>query len=70
MEEFAKLYPARWGRPSIPLEQLLRSLPLQAFYGHRPERQLMERMGFDRLFRRFVGLGWTVRLPKLLAGTR
>lgn len=45
------------GRPSIPPEQLLRALLLQAFYGLRSERQLMERMEFDLLFRWFVGLG-------------
>jgi transposase len=48
---------ARTGRPSIPPEQLLRALLLQAFYGLRSERQLMERMEFDLLFRWFVGLG-------------
>jgi len=30
---------------------------LQAFYGVRSERQLMERMEFDLLFRWFVGFG-------------
>lgn len=30
---------------------------LQAFYGVRSERHLMERMEFDLLFRWFVGLG-------------
>src|SRR5512132_2441854 len=53
---FHELY-ARIGRPSIPPEQLLRALLLQAFYSMRSERQLMERMGFDLLFRWFVGLG-------------
>ena len=53
---FDGLY-ARTGRPSIPPEQLLRALLLQAFYGLRSERQLMERMEFDLLFRWFVGLG-------------
>lgn len=48
---------ARIGRPSIPPEQLLRALLLQAFYGLRSERQLMERLDFDLLFRWFVGLG-------------
>jgi len=43
-EEFAKRYPERIGRPSIPPERLLRALLLQAFYGLRSERQLMERM--------------------------
>ena len=53
---FAGLY-ARVGRPSIPPEQLLRALLLQAFYSIRSERQLMERLDFDLLFRWFVGLG-------------
>jgi IS5 family transposase len=35
----------------------LRALLLQAFYGVRSERQLMERLDFDLLFRWFVGLG-------------
>jgi transposase len=55
--DFAALYPARLGRPSIPPERLLRGMLLQAFYGIRSERQLMERMEFDLLFRWFVGLG-------------
>ena len=53
---FRDLY-ARIGRPSIPPEQLLRALLLQAFYSIRSERQLMERLEFDLLFRWFVGLG-------------
>jgi len=56
-KEFGVLYPARLGRPSIPPERLLRAMLLQAFYGIRSERQLMERMEFDLLFRWFVGLG-------------
>ena len=55
--EFAALYPARLGRPSIPPERLLRAMLLQTFYGIRSERQLMERIEFDLLFRWFVGLG-------------
>lgn len=35
----------------------MRATLLQAFYGVRSERQLMERMEFDLLFRWFVGLG-------------
>ena len=54
--DFASLYPPRLGRPSIPPERLLRAMLLQAFYGIRSERQLMERMEFDLLFRWFVGL--------------
>jgi transposase len=55
--DFAALYPPRLGRPSIAPERLLRAMLLQAFYGIRSERQLMERMEFDLLFRWFVGLG-------------
>lgn len=55
--DFGALYPPRLGRPSIPPERLLRAMLLQAFYGIRSERQLMERMEFDLLFRWFVGLG-------------
>src|SRR5579863_10330586 len=54
--EFAALY-ARMGRPSIPPEKLLRAMLLQAFYSIRSERQLMERLEFDLLFRWFVGVG-------------
>ena len=53
---FSKLY-SRMGRPSIPPERLLRALLLQAFYSIRSERQLVERIEFDLLFRWFVGLG-------------
>jgi transposase len=56
-EEFSKLYSARMGRPSIAPEMLLRAMLLQAFYSIRSERQLMERLEFDLLFRWFVGLG-------------
>ncbi len=38
--EFEKLY-AKFGRPSIAPEKLLRALLLQAFYSVRSERQLM-----------------------------
>ena len=54
--EFASLY-SPIGRPSIPPEKLLRAMLLQAFYSIRSERQLMERLEFDLLFRWFVGLG-------------
>ena len=45
------------GRPSIAPEKLLRAMLLQAFYSIRSERQLMERLEFDLLFRWFVVLG-------------
>jgi transposase len=54
--EFSAMY-SRLGRPSIPPEKLLRAMLLQAFYSIRSERQLMERLEFDLLFRWFVGLG-------------
>jgi transposase len=44
------------GRPSIPPEKLLRALLLQAFYSVRSERQLMEQLAYNLLFRWFVGL--------------
>jgi transposase len=53
--EFEKLY-AKLGRPSIPPEKLLRALLLQAFYSVRSERQLMEQLDYNLLFRWFVGL--------------
>ncbi len=54
--EIASLYSGT-GRPSIAPERLLRAMLLQAFYSVRSERQLMERIEFDLLFRWFVGLG-------------
>jgi transposase len=53
--EFDRLY-ARVGRPGIAPEKLLRALLLQAFYSIRSERQLMEQIGYNLLFRWFVGL--------------
>jgi transposase len=53
--DFNRLY-ARDGRPSIPPERLLRALLLQAFYTVRSERQLMEHLDYNLLFRWFVGL--------------
>jgi len=44
------------GRPSIPPERLLRASLLQLLYSIRSERQLVERVEFDMLFRWFVGL--------------
>jgi transposase len=50
-----RLY-ANEGRPSIPPEQLLSALLLQVFYGIRSERQLMEQLDYNLLYRWFVGL--------------
>ena len=52
---FDRLY-SDIGRPSIPPEKLLRTLLLQAFYSVRSERQLMEQVDYNLLFRWFVGL--------------
>src|SRR6266540_6659155 len=74
---FAALY-AESGRPSIPPEQLLRALLLQVLYPIRSERQLMEQLDYNLLFRWFVGLGmddavwspttFTKNRDRLLAG--
>ncbi len=60
-ERFASLY-SPTGRPSVPPEQLLRALLLQAFYTIRSERQLMEQLEFNLLYRWFVGLGMDDRV--------
>ncbi|HEX5847432.1 MAG TPA: IS5 family transposase [Rhodoplanes sp.] len=54
--DFAALY-SRMGRPSTAPERLLRAMLPQALYSIRSERQLMERLEYDLLFRWFVGLG-------------
>ena len=52
---FETLY-SRVGRPSIPPEKLLRAQLLQVLYTVRSERQLMEQLDYNLLFRWFVGL--------------
>lgn len=74
---FGTLY-INFGRPSIPPEKLLRALLLQALYTIRSERQLMEQLDYNLLFRWFVGLGmddpvwvpttFTKNRDRLLAG--
>ena len=54
--EFAQLYAAE-GRPSIPPERLMRASLIQILFSVRSERQLMEQMQYNLLFRWFVGLG-------------
>src|SRR5215471_14673058 len=54
--EFARIYSDK-GRPSIAPERLLRALLLQTFYTIRSERQLMEQLDYNLLYRWFVGLG-------------
>jgi transposase len=52
---FDALY-ARRGRPSIAPERLIRALLLQVLYSIRSERQLMEQINYNLLYRWFVGL--------------
>jgi transposase len=54
--EFDQYY-SEFGRVSIPPEMLLRAQFLQIFYSIRSERQLVERIDYDLLFRGFVGMG-------------
>jgi len=75
--QFDALY-ARTGRPSIAPERLLRALLLQLLYSVRSERQLMEQLDYNLLFRWFVGLNmddavwdatvFTKNRERLLAG--
>jgi transposase len=53
--DLEKLY-AKKGRPSIAPERLLRAQLLMALYSIRSERQLMEQLNYNMLFRWFVGL--------------
>ena len=74
---FEALY-AKTGRPSIAPERLLRALLLQVLYTVRSERQLMEQLDYNLLFRWFVGLNaddpvwdatvFTKNRDRLLAG--
>lgn len=52
---FTRMYAAT-GRGSIPPEQLLRALLLQVLYTIRSERQLIEQLDYNLLYRWFVGL--------------
>ena len=53
--DFERLY-SKIGRPSIPPETLLRALLLQDPYSVRSERQLMEQLDYNLMFRWFVGM--------------
>src|SRR4051812_46987896 len=74
---FALMY-SDIGRPSVPPEKLLRALLLQVLYSIRSERQLMEQLDYNLLFRWFVGLNmddavwsattFTKNRDRLLAG--
>jgi transposase len=77
--ELDRLYAKRMGRPSIPPERLLRALLLQVLYTVRSERQLMEQLDYNLLYRWFVGLDledevwdatvFTKNRQRLLAGS-
>lgn len=53
--DFARAY-SRLGRPSIPPEMLLKALLLQALYSIRSERQLIEQIQMNLLYRWFLDL--------------
>jgi transposase len=53
--DFSGMY-AKTGRPSVPPEQMLRALLIQVLFSVRSERQLMEQLNYNLLFRWFVGL--------------
>src|ERR1700689_914224 len=53
--ELEQLYSST-GRPSIAPERLLRATLLMVLFSIRSERQLMEQMDYNLLFRWFVGL--------------
>ena len=61
---FRRLY-LHEGRPSIPPEQLLSALILQVLYSVRSERQLMEQLDYNLLFRCSLASRRTIR-----SGTR
>ncbi len=68
-EDFDALY-AEAGRDSIPPEKLLRAQLLMVFYTIRSERQLMEQLDYNLLFRWFVGFSiedpvWHHSLPAM-----
>ena len=57
-EKFSAMYEAdiTGGRPSIAPEKLMRAMPLQVLFSVRSERQLVEQIQYNLLFRWFVGL--------------
>ena len=59
LEEMSKDFDALYshtGRPSVPPEKLLKALFLQILYGIRSERQLLEQIDFNFLYRWFLGM--------------
>jgi transposase len=68
---FDEMYSA-FGRPSIAPEKLLKALLLQVLYTVRSERLLMEQLGYNLLFRWFVGLNMdeSVWVPTVFSKNR
>src|ERR1700691_120371 len=66
---FSTLY-ARGGRPSIAPERLIRAQLLQVLYSVRSERQLMEQLDYNLLFRWFVGLNMDDRVWNVTVFTK
>jgi len=71
---FANMYEAdaKGGRPSVAPEKLLRAMLLQVLYSVRSERQLMEQVQYNLLFRWFIGLSMddTVWVPTVFTKNR
>jgi transposase len=67
--DFAVLY-SGMGRPSVPPEKLLWAMLLHAFYSVRSERQLMDRIEFDLLFRGSSASASTIRCGTIRASRR
>lgn len=53
--EFEKIY-SHTGRPSVPPEVLLKSLLLQILFSIRSDRSLVEQLGYNILYRWFLGV--------------
>lgn len=71
---FARMYEAdvKGGRPSVAPEKLLRAMLLQVLYSVRSERQLMEQVQYNLLFRWFIGLSMddSVWVPSVFTKNR
>jgi transposase len=60
-QEFDRLY-SHTGRPSVPPEVLLKSLLLQILFSIRSNRQLVEQLSYNILFRWFLGVSLEDRI--------
>jgi transposase len=68
-DDFNKIDAAS-GRDSIAPEKLLRAPLLQAFFSPRSERQLMEQLTYNAMFRWFVGLSMDAAVWDVAVFTR